>query len=272
MNGKKAIHLTLVLVLLSLPAPASSQTGVIVNYADAVLETSLADSQDLAGATSSIGPMVIAEYSDSAMPHDLVDVPTGLRAIVDSVLIMTIVEYADASVPHELLEVPTALESIISSVPIMVIVEYADATFPRALESIPVDLEGLVNTVMKLVIVGYADSATPRQLAYPAELMNDGQQPVISEFRAVGNTLVWTTDEYATSTLSYGSQSEVYSETVDDPLYVKQHRVALGGLTPGDRYYCTAQSTDRSGNTATSSELSFTANYLGYLPVVLRGG
>lgn len=71
--------------------------------------------------------------------------------------------------------------------------------------------------------------------------------------------------------MMYGSQSGSYSETVSDSLYVKQHRVMLSGLTPGNRYYCRVQSTDRSRNTATSGEYSFTANYLGYLPVVLRG-
>jgi len=62
----------------------------------------------------------------------------------------------------------------------------------------------------------------------------------------------------------------MYSQTVSDPLYAKQHEITLTGLTMGTTYYYKVCSTDRSGNTATSSEHSLTAQIPVYLPLVMR--
>jgi len=85
--------------------------------------------------------------------------------------------------------------------------------------------------------------------------------------------ITWTTDEFATSVVLYGVKPGVYPQTVSDPLYAKQHRITLTELTLGATYYYRVQSTDRSDNTTTSSEQSFTAQpyfYSVYLPLVMR--
>ena len=60
--------------------------------------------------------------------------------------------------------------------------------------------------------------------------------------------------------------------TFSDPLYAKVHVVTLTGLTAGTTYYCQISSTDLSGNTYQSQELSFEQleNFFIYLPLVLR--
>ena len=83
--------------------------------------------------------------------------------------------------------------------------------------------------------------------------------------------ITWATDEFATSTVLYGTQPGVYSQTVSDPLYTKQHSITLTGLPPGTMpYYYVVRSTDRSGNTATSSEYTFNTQPFVYLPLIMR--
>ena len=83
--------------------------------------------------------------------------------------------------------------------------------------------------------------------------------------------ITWATDEFATSTVLYGTQPGVYSQTVSDPLYTEQHKITLTGLPPGTiPYYYVVRSTDRSGNTATSSEYTFNTQPFVYLPLIMR--
>ncbi len=220
--------------------PAVRPSSIIVNGADSVLDKSFTHSQGLIDTMSLAGPTVIVEYADSTAPHIL----TGA---------------------------PSALQTLVIPLPQMVIVEYADSTAPCSLETIPSTLQSVIDNVPTHVIAEYSDSASRVGLAYPFALMNDSQSPEISEVSVTGNgSITWTTDEFATSAVLYGVQTGVYTETVSDPLYVKQHTVSLTGLTPGAVYYYQTRSTDRSGNTTTSSEYTFTAPVWVYLPVVVR--
>ncbi len=128
--------------------------------------------------------------------------------------------------------------------------------------------------VSERIILQNTNANRQESLVYPAALINDTTSPQISNIGVIGTgsgnaTIVWTTDEFATSTVLYGTQPGVYSQTLSDPLYTKQHALTLTGLTPGTTYYFKVRSTDRSGNTATSSERSFT-QVLIYLPLVMR--
>jgi len=271
MDIKKAAALLLVLLALSSSLPVASQSGIVVSGADTVLDTSFTYSQDLVDTTSSAGPRVIVEYSDSTAPHHLIEIPAALQALADTVPARVIVEYADSTAPHHLIGIPAALQALADTVPARVIVEYADSTSPHALEIIPPALQALVSNVSARVVVEYSNSTRAAELAYPLELMNDSQPPKISGMAASGSgRITWTTDEFATSAVLYGTQTGVYTDTVSDPLYTKQHEITLPGLTMGTTYYYKVRSTDRSGNTVTSSEYSFTAQVFVYLPVVVR--
>lgn len=71
--------------------------------------------------------------------------------------------------------------------------------------------------------------------------------------------ITWLTDEFADSIVNYGVSSTVYTATSIDNLYVKEHGIALAGLSSGTTYYFVVKSTDRSGNSAVSmDEYTFT--------------
>jgi hypothetical protein len=241
MAGRKAAIVTLLLIglLLSSPLPTTSQSGIVVDGADSVQNTATVYSSGLANAIESVDPRVAVEYSHSTEPRDLTDIPTTLWALVDAVTPRVVVEYANSTQPHRLIEMPTALQ-------------------------------GFIDLVSDRVVIEYANAGNGAPLVYPLELMDDNQAPEISNVRAVGDLITWTTDEFATSTVLYGLQTGHYTEPVTDPLYARQHEVTLPGVVMGTTYYFKVRSTDRSGNTSTSAEHSFTAQIPVYFPLVAR--
>jgi chitodextrinase len=96
-------------------------------------------------------------------------------------------------------------------------------------------------------------------LVYPKELMNDMVPPVITQVSVLNVTsnsaaITWLTDEFADSVVNYGVNSTVYTAASTDNLYVKEHRIALAGLSFGTTYYFVVKCTDRSGNSAVNFE------------------
>jgi parallel beta-helix repeat protein len=74
----------------------------------------------------------------------------------------------------------------------------------------------------------------------------------ITETTAV---ISWTTDEVSTTQIHYGTSAGVYgSSTTKASGLVTAHQQTLTGLTASTTYYYVVESTDASGNTATSSE------------------
>ncbi len=74
-------------------------------------------------------------------------------------------------------------------------------------------------------------------------------------------TIVWHTNEPATSKILFGTSTPVTnanSSTVSSGTLVVAHSLALPGLTASTTYYMLAVSRDAAGNSATSTELSFT--------------
>jgi hypothetical protein len=92
----------------------------------------------------------------------------------------------------------------------------------------------------------------------------DQTAPIISEpttpiVTASQVAIVWDTNENATSQVRYGTTAGVYDQTTDlISLMLKSHLVAIEGLTLSTPYYYVVESTDETGNTATSSEKTFT--------------
>ena len=73
-------------------------------------------------------------------------------------------------------------------------------------------------------------------------------------------TIIWTTDESATSSVKYGT-SLPYTFASSSNIYVPSllsHSITLHGLSPGTQYHFQIGSTDASGNRATSSDYTFT--------------
>ena len=71
MKGKKAAAIALLLVGLALLVPLSSsgQSGIIVDGADSVLDTSTVYSPGLVSSTQSVTPRVAVEYAHSTVPQ-----------------------------------------------------------------------------------------------------------------------------------------------------------------------------------------------------------
>jgi hypothetical protein len=71
-------------------------------------------------------------------------------------------------------------------------------------------------------------------------------------------TIVWTTDEPATSRIVYGTSSDYGSTTLFDAALVTQHAQALTGLALNTTYHFKVSSLDASGNSTWSDDLTFT--------------
>lgn len=83
-------------------------------------------------------------------------------------------------------------------------------------------------------------------------------------------TVTWTTDEDATSTVEYGSDTS-YGETATVAGYVTDHEVLLENLSPGTVYHFRVLSDDRAGNGPTASaDATFTTS-AATAPVIVSG-
>jgi len=157
-----------------------------------------------------------------------------------------------------------------------IISQYAQALRQAVLVVPPGPLQSLLGQASVRVVFSAAQAARRQQMIYPVSLVADGVPPVISARSAAqdagGIKVTWTTDEFADSTVVFGTQPGVYPQMRSDPLYVKSHVILLTGLAPGTYYY-RVQSRDQSDNQAQSAEGSFTVSAViprAYLPLVLR--
>jgi hypothetical protein len=92
--------------------------------------------------------------------------------------------------------------------------------------------------------------------------------PVISSIVANSissstETITWTTDEAATSTVSFGLTTG-YGSASSSAAWVTSHSITLIGLTASTTYDFDVSSTDAEGNTATSSNQTFTTAAYNY--------
>jgi hypothetical protein len=170
----------------------------------------------------------------------------------------------------------STLNSLIANVNTRFVTQYANAVRYYNVTPISSELSTLLGQAADRFVVQYANANQFYTLSYPVALVSDNTPPqlsgiITSRGIAVDSVaILWTTSEFATSEVLYGTQSGVYPQTKSDSLYAKQHEVTLTGLTPDTVYYYKVRSVDRSNNTFTSSENTFTAKRLVYLPLILR--
>lgn len=228
MERKYLVLIVVMLLALHAGAPVSA-SNIAVRGADTICNVSTTCPQDIPDAS----PRIIVEYTS------------------------TIAQLGLQFTPQELIAVAKKVTS-------RMIVAYACSTEQRALQAMPADILCILEEVPEQrLIVGYAELNAYLPLVYPKELMNDTIPPVITEVSVLtvtGNSaaITWLTDEFADSIVNYGVNSTVYTATSTDNLYVKEHRMALAGLSSGTTYYFVVKSADRSGNSAVSMEYTFT--------------
>ncbi len=91
---------------------------------------------------------------------------------------------------------------------------------------------------------------------------NDTTPPVISAVSAIpgptGASVIWTTNEPATSQVEYGTTTAYGSQTAKDTTLTANHSVSLGGLTPSTLYHYRVKSEDAAGNPSVSEDQIFT--------------
>jgi hypothetical protein len=244
MNGFKVLLAAAVLLtaVVLLASTVSGQSGdVIVSGAKEVLTKSAVQPSQL---PADVGPRPVTEYADAGGLFTLLKAPEELLVL------------AGQASPH-------------------VVFEYADANRYLLLSDIPQELRDLAALVAARVRFQYADASQASSMSYPKALFSDTTAPVIADIRTARAgfgvaKVVWNTNEFADSRVDFGTQPGVYTNNVADPLYYKAHRLLLTGLVQDTTYYFVITSTDRSGNTARSSEYNFKVSMSLYLPLILN--
>jgi peroxiredoxin len=80
----------------------------------------------------------------------------------------------------------------------------------------------------------------------------------VSSVTDLAATIIWTTDQPATSQIKYGTTNSYGSSTTLDDALVTNHSSTLSGLIPATSYHYKVISQDGSGNEASSTDQTFT--------------
>lgn len=244
MNARKIVPLLALAALIAILAlPAHGQTGIIVNNADTVRQQGVRLDSGLSGVTSSVSPRIILQYANTKR-EERITAP------------------------------PSALQTLFGQVPARIVLQYANTMRQERVTAPPAGLQTLFGQVAPRIVLQYANTSRQVTLTYPRALINDRTPPVIRDVRtqamAGGVKVIWTTDEFTTSEVRYGTAPGSYGQTVSDPLYEKTHSLTLTGLTAGRTYYFIVRGADRSGNQAQSGEYQVVVQTKTYLPLIRR--
>jgi len=244
MHARKIVPLLALAALIAILAmPVHGQTGIIVNNADTVRQEGVRLDTSLGSATSSVSPRIVLQHANTKREERITAPPADLQARF-------------------------------AQVPARIVLQYANAVRQEQVATPPADLLTLFGQVVDRIVLQYANTCRQVTLAYPVALIGDSAAPLVSNVKAQnvggGAKVTWTTDEFATSEVRYGTSPGVYTQTVSDSLYEKQHALTLTGLAPNTMYYFVVRGADRSGNQAQSGEYQVRALAQIYLPEVLR--
>lgn len=133
-------------------------------------------------------------------------------------------------------------------------------------------LSGLTASTTYYYVIVSADAAgyvaTSSQRSFKTSLIPDTTAPIIANVytastTANGTQVLWDTTEPATSVVWYGTSTPVTTTNgsmVSSPTLVAGHAVSLVNLMANTLYRYMVVSTDAAGNTATSSQYSFTTS------------
>ena len=188
-----------------------------------------------------------------------------------------IINDADAMVDHSVV-VSQDLLNLLPGVEPRYIIENANYLAFHPLPVVPSNLQILINQVTPRIKLLNAETNRTFLFSYPAELIGDNTPPQISQEDIFESGLgelmvVWDTNEFADSTVVYGTQPGAYTNSIHNQSYVLQHAVQLSDLNSGVTYYLLIRSTDRSGNISESPEYSYLispSDFWLYIPISIR--
>ena len=235
--------LILLLAISVLALSAQPGGGIDVNGADLYEINSLSGSATLIGYLNAIADRIASEYSD-AIRHVALD------------------------------DIPVELANQLNAVADRIRLTYGDDARHLPLTVVPPVLQTQVNNIAERLVFQYPDRNRRTVLSYPVQIIGDNIAPIITvspqaSFNGNAAHITWTTDEFTTYVLQYGTSSGSYPDQVSGSLFYQHHQIMVTGLT-ADVYYYRIVSTDLSGNTSTSSEYVLEREELLFLPFVVR--
>jgi len=163
------------------------------------------------------------------------------------------VEYSNSIFSSDLENTPENMTAIPR-----IIVEYSNSVFSSDLEGTPENM-----TASPRIITEYSNSIWSINFAFPKELINDIEPPIITNLTVTcitnnSATIKWDTNEIADSLAKYGKASRSYTGNKGNPLCVTNHTIVLTELQSGTTCYFVVNSTDQSENSVQSVEYNFT--------------
>lgn len=246
MNVPRAtlLALLILLILFTVALADSPHDEIIVDRADTIRQATPGLDAGLLGSATGIGPRVTVAFANTVRHFGLVNAPG-------------------------------ALQGLLANVTPRITTDHANTIAHKPLVAAPADLQALFTQVGDRIIFAFANTSRQVPLTYPLPLIGDTTPPVVTNVAAAATggavEITWTTNEFADSTVLYGTQSGNYTYTASDPLYVRQHRIVLTGLITGRTYYYRVRSTDLSGNTTTGPEHNVVTRSSVFLPQLRRG-
>ena len=266
MKMKTTTLLLFVILFLCLQVSLVSATDPIVENADAVWNPNLDTiPTNLTNTTGTALPRPLTEYPNTASNYELKECPEELTDNVSKVLSRPLTEYPNAAFNFELKDIPEELTNTTSKALPRPLIEYANTAFSFSLEESPENLNNTARKTLPRPLVEYPNTVLSKSLIFPKELINDTTPPIITNITVTNitensATIKWDTDEFADSLVKYGTSSGAYTKQEYDELFVKNHSVSLYNLSSGTEYYFVVKSVDLSGNSAESSEYTFTTS------------
>ncbi|MCA9971395.1 MAG: fibronectin type III domain-containing protein [Anaerolineales bacterium] len=272
-----AISAVLSLALVVVFSVGGQPTSVIVTNEDSrrdtAIPTAIPSAFDLA--LNQTLPRVLFEFANSSRIQTLPALPSALDIQLNQTAARVVFEFSNSSRSQSLPSVPTALDTRLNQTAPRVVFEFANSSRSQGLPALPGTLVTALNQVLPRVVFEFANSSRQHQLSYPVVMIGDATSPLISNITAQpissdSAEITWITDEFADSVVEYGATPGVYTETVSDALYAKDHVITLTGLVTGETYYLQVLGTDLSGNTTISPEIVLPMNFYVYLPLMAR--
>ena len=119
-------------------------------------------------------------------------------------------------------------------------------------------------------IAALTNNDNPTLLLINGDFVDFLAEPDANYWNGTTATITWTTDEFTTYVLRYGTSSGVYTQQVSSDVFRKDQWATLTGLSPTETYYYQITSTDLSGNQAISPEYVLEGTFYVHLPFVTR--
>lgn len=249
------------------PSLGQSRDTIVVTDADTVREESAVPSATLDAKLDGVVDRVVIRYANKLIETLLVSLPTELSDKLDNIEDRVVMQSTNTATTLDL-ETSTALTTKLNDVNARVVTRFVNTLQRFALVAIPDGLQTQLDNLEDRVVMRHVNTSqkTALQRTGLASLGGPAYETVPPNVTNVSSgtgsgtvTIQWSTDEFATSKVEYGTQPGVYTGMAESDQYATNHSVSF---TPSARsqattYYYRAVSSDLSANTTTSSELSF---------------